>query len=109
MASNWLDYFTLNNIGFVIGVLGFLFSIYTYLRTRERRAMLYEKMETRIVGGNGSKILDGKIEIRFSGRTIERVTKTRSGCGTAGTEQSRPKTSLKAIHCASQCLTSARF
>lgn len=64
-----------NNIGLVLGVFGTVFSIYTYKVGKERRVLLFKKSEIDIIGGSQSALSD-RIEIRFDGNAIPRVTKT---------------------------------
>ncbi|XUY28539.1 hypothetical protein RMR21_015595 [Agrobacterium sp. rho-8.1] len=76
MPSMLSDYFTLDYIGLTLGVLSGLFSIYTYVRTRERRNMSYKITDETIVGGHSPVMLDNRVEIRFDDMVIDRVTRT---------------------------------
>ncbi|AAL45722.1 hypothetical protein EN41_27140 [Agrobacterium tumefaciens] len=76
MASALAEYFTLNYIGFTVGVLSALFSIYAYVRTRERFGMTYQAFDETIVGGESPTLFDDRIEIRFDDMVIDRVNKT---------------------------------
>ncbi len=64
-----------NNVGLILGVFGVVFSIYTYKVSKERRVLLFKKREIDVIGGSESALSD-RIEIRFDGKQIPRVTKT---------------------------------
>lgn len=72
----WVDYFSANNLGIAIGIIGVLITIYTYVVTRQKRAISYKISDIALLETDAPTSLGEKVKVFFSERPVPRITKT---------------------------------
>ncbi|SFB64134.1 hypothetical protein SAMN03159496_06399 [Rhizobium sp. NFR07] len=67
--------FTYENLNFLIGFVGTALALWSLLKSRVARRFLYTRSDTTIIGAT-DEIYNERLEIRFEGHVIPRLTKT---------------------------------
>ncbi|WP_313556138.1 hypothetical protein [Agrobacterium cavarae] len=79
------QYITFENMNFLIGAVGTLLAIWSILKDRVVQKFLYSRRDTTIIGAT-DQTYNEKLEIRFEGHVVPRLTKTTITLWNGGTK-----------------------